>query len=334
MFFKNTIGFLVITIAGWCIVSPTRSCLGEDRKQAPIKKCKCNSLKMRFVYIPPGEFLMGGSDSDKNARANELPQHPVRISRGFYIGAYEVTVGEFRAFVKATGHKTAAEEKGSSGFDSDTKTFQYNRRGFNWKNVGWKQSKDHPVVNVNWHDADAFCKWLSKKEGRTYRLPTEAEWEYACRAGTKGRFITGDSIEDLQQIANVQDKSLFMLNPRFSNSEHSTYLKKPVPWNDHHPFAAPVGRFKANDFRLHDTLGNVAEWCNDWYAKDYYQSSPKVDPTGPTEGKGRVIRGGAFLHQPQHCRVTSRIAGTPSYQNYVIGFRVVEEIATPKENEP
>ena len=99
-----------------------------------------------------------------------------------------------------------------------------------------------------------------------------------------------------------------------------------MSWSDSFPFTAPVGSFEANAFGLHDMLGNAAEWCSDWYGAKYYESSAETDPSGPTDGEGRVIRGGAFLHQPRHCRASLRITGTPTYQNYVIGFRVVAEV--------
>src|SRR5262249_49853914 len=146
-----------------------------------------------------------------------------------------------------------------------------------------------------------------------------------CRAGTGDRFLAGDSAVALRLIANVQDRSLAEMKPRFSNSETSSYLTKPVPWDDGHPFSAPVGRFRPNGFGLHDMLGNAAEWCSDWYGEASYRNSPPVDPSGPPRGTGRVVRGGAFLHQPCHCRVSQRTSGTPSYHNYIIGFRIVAD---------
>ncbi len=291
-----------------------------------------NSINMQLALIPAGEFLMGAADSDQDANADEAPAHRVQISRPFYIGVHEVTLGEFRAFVDATGYITAAETEDSSGYDEQTQTFQYGRRGFNWRNLGWKQADDHPVLNVNWFDAIKFCEWLSQKERRTYRLPTEAEWEYACRAGTKARFILGDSSDNLKGSANVQDQSLAEKQPRFSNSDSVGYLRKPVPWNDGYPFSAPVGSFQPNGFGLHDMLGNAAEWCQDWYGEAHYShsSSAPVDPTGPDSGSTRVARGGAFLHQPRHCRVSHRISGLPAYHNYVIGFRVAMEASDTK----
>jgi sulfatase modifying factor 1 len=309
------------------LVVGSACCLAGAPKPARMPQTLKNSIGMKLALIPAGEFLMGAAATDEDAGENELPQHRVRISRPFYIGIHEVTVGQFRSFVAATGHETAAEKGKSSGFNCKTGTFEYDRKGYHWRNLGWKQTDAHPVLNVNWFDADAFCRWLRKKEGRAYRLPTEAEWEYACRAGTKTRFVEGQSTTALRRIANVQDESLAEKEPRFSNSKESSYLRRPVPWDDEYPFSAPVGSFEPNRFGLYDMLGNAAEWCSDWYAADQYRRGPVVDPHGPKNGKGRVVRGGAFLHQPRHCRVSHRIGGWPSYHNYIIGFRVVMEPA-------
>jgi formylglycine-generating enzyme len=286
-----------------------------------------NSIGMRLVRIRGGEFLMGASDSDDDAQESEKPRHKVRITKPFYLGIHEVTVAQFRAFVRDTDYQTGAEPdgKGSSGFNTALPGFEYDKPGYTWKNLGWIQDDDHPVLNVSWYDATAFCQWLTKKERRTYRLPTESEWEYACRAGSKARFISGDSSDELKLIANVQDRSLAAKKPRFSNSDDASYLSRPVPWDDGHPFSAPVGSLLPNELGLYDILGNAAEWCQDWYGKDYYGNSPLTDPKGPETGTARVVRGGAFLHQARHCRVSHRVAGTPSYRNYIIGFRVVLE---------
>lgn len=146
----------------------------------------------------------------------------------------EVTVGQFRVFTDKSGYKTRAETEASSGFEENTATFQYGVEGYHWRSPGWKQTDDHPVVNVSWTDAVAFCEWLSKLEGRTYRLPTEAEWEYACHANCTDRFIDGAVVDALRRIANVQDLSLTQKKPRFSNSASASYLEKPVPWDDGH----------------------------------------------------------------------------------------------------
>jgi sulfatase modifying factor 1 len=326
LFRTMTIG--MITLACWGFVFPPSVALAIGPNPPP--EIRTNSIGMKLALIPAGEFLMGAPASDADAGKDEFPQHRVKISRPFHMGIHEVSVDQFRAFVDATGHKTSAETEPSSGFDPETLTFRYNQPGFHWRHLGWPQTGDHPVLNVTWFDATAFCDWLSKKEGRTYRLPTEAEWEYACRAGTEARYIRGLSIDHLRPIANLQDKSLAGKKPRFSNSEASSYLTRPVPWDDGYPFSAPAGSFKPNGFGLHDMLGNAAEWCQDWYGADYYGHAPAANPPGPEKGEGRVVRGGAFLHQARHCRVTMRTSGTPTYHNYIIGFRVILEVGEKK----
>src|SRR3990172_3654371 len=146
-----------------------------------------NSIGMRLVLIPAGEFTMGSPGSDKDVPIDEKPQHRVRITRPFFLGAYEVTVGQFRQFVKETGRKTE---------DIPTKGGLVS-----WNNPGWQQTDEHPAVWVNWHEAVAFCGWLSRKEGKTYRLPAEAEWEYACRAGSASRYTFGDDARELGEYA-------------------------------------------------------------------------------------------------------------------------------------
>jgi sulfatase modifying factor 1 len=289
-----------------------------------------NSIGMKFVLIPAGEFLMGAAESDGDAEEHEKPQHRVRISKPFYLGVHEVTVGSFRRFVSATGHRTFAEThgKGSSGYNAEQRGFEYWKQGYTWKYVGWKQHDDHPVLNVTSDDALAFCRWLSQEEKKVYRLPTEAEWEYACRAGTTTRFFSGDTVDDVKGTANVLDQALI---EKWANAARDLKLGKPhrynvpVPWDDGHPFTAPVGRFKANAFGLFDMHGNVAEWCADWYDKDYYRSSPAVDPKGPEQSNARVVRGGTFLSNHKAARATMRVASLPDYHNYVIGFRIALE---------
>jgi sulfatase modifying factor 1 len=290
-----------------------------------------NSLGMEFVNVRAGEFLMGAPDADDLARDDEKPRHRVRISRPFCLAAHEVTVGQFRTFVEETGFKTAAETdgKGASGYDAERRGFEYESEKYSWHHPGYPQGETHPVVNVTWHDAQAFCAWLSKKEGRVYRLPTEAEWEYACRAGTTARFVRGDSPEDLKSIANVADQGLA---GRWDTSTVRKYGLDPKvirfqAWEDGFAFTAPVGSFDPNPLGLYDMLGNVGEFCADGYQRDYYKESPERDPTGPEKkAAGHVVRGGTFLNGTTLIRATSRVECQESYRNYVIGFRVVREV--------
>ncbi len=322
------LGTMILGVCVAALLSAHAQAPGRERNQPP--EIVSNSIGMKLALIPAGEFLMGAPDSDPDAEEHEKPQHKVRITKPFYLGAHEVTVGQFRTFVQATGHRTGAETdgKGSSGYNAELRGFEYGKQGYTWKNVGWKQDDDHPVLNVTSDDALAFCRWLGKKENKTYRLPTEAEWEYACRAGTTTRFFSGDALEDTQKAANVLDPSLI---DKWESAARDLRLNKPhkynvpVKWNDGYPFTAPVGRFKPNPFGLFDMHGNAAEWCADWYDKDYYRVSPAADPTGPANSTTRVVRGGTFLSSPKVARASMRVASFPDYHNYVIGFRVVME---------
>ncbi len=303
----------------------------KARDQAAAEKPEdgtSNSLGMQLVAIPPGEFLMGAPDTDDLARKDEKPPHRVRITRGIYMAAHEVTVGQFRAFVEATGFKTAAETdgRGSSGYDPARRGFEYDSPNYSWRVTGYSQDDKHPVVNVNWHDAQAFCKWLSKKEGRSYRLPTEAEWEFSGRAGSSKRFVTEDAVRGLRPAANLCDRALERLWDTATVRKYGLDPAKIqfLPWDDGHAFTAPVGSYEPNALGLYDMLGNVGEFCADGYDADYYAASPVDNPAGPTkETKGHVVRGGTFLNDAHLVRVTSRVECSDKYRNYVIGFRVV-----------
>jgi formylglycine-generating enzyme required for sulfatase activity len=277
-----------------------------------IPKEMINSLDMSLLFIPRGKFQMG-SPKDEEDRLDEETLHEVEITRPFYMGKYEVTLGQFKAFVENANYKTEAEKDGKGGRGFDGKEFVY-KPEFTWKNLYFTQKDYQPVTVVSWNDAVAFCEWLSKKEGKTYRLPTEAEWEYACRAGTKTRFNAGEKEDDLKVVGNIADASL---KAKWKDVFWA------MDWDDGYPFTAPVGRFKANAFGLHDMHGNAWEWCSDWYGEDYYSKSPKQDPQGPASGKERVSRGGAWSTQPKFCRSAFRDWHEPGYRSDCVGFRVV-----------
>jgi len=289
-----------------------------------------NSIGMKLVLVPAGEFQMGSRESaEELAKAykgygappaaaiqDEYPLHRVRITKPFYLGVHEVTVGQFRQFVAATGYKTDAEKgttfKGAFGWNPETKKFEVNET-YSWRKAGFEQTDDHPVVNVSWNDAVEFGKWLSGKEGKTYRLPTEAEWEYACRAGTATRYHHGDDPEGLAQVGNVDDATAKETFPDW---------KFTIAARDGYAFTAPVGKFKPNAFGLYDMHGNVFEWCADWYAADYYKASPLEDPKGPDSGTDRVLRGGSWDGRPDLTRSAFRGGSVPADRNFSFGFRL------------
>jgi formylglycine-generating enzyme required for sulfatase activity len=235
--------------------------------------------------------------------------------------------------VEAASFKTAAESdgQGASGYNRHERGFEYNSPKYSWRNTGYEQGDDHPVVNVNWHDANAFCAWLSQREGRRYRLPTEAEWEFACRAGAATRFAGGDSVESLKPAANLCEQSL---RQRWDTSTVKKYGLDPdqvefLPWDDGHAFTASVGSFHPNALGLYDMLGNAGEFCSDGYDADYYRGSPTENPSGPSvKVKGHVVRGGTFLNDTTLVRASARVECPDQYRNYVIGFRVVLEEAS------
>ena len=291
-----------------------------------------NSLELKLCLIPAGEFEMGTAVEDveeikatenwffadfvSGRREAETPQHPVTISKPFEVSTHEVTVGQFRRFVEATGYKTITEQQGV-GYGWQNGEWQEGS-AFNWQNPGFEQSDDHPVCNVSWDDAVAFCRWLSEVEGVTYRLPTEAEWEYACRAGTSTLFSTGDDPNSLHGTANLADATLRKEQPR---------LTWAVDWEDGFAATAPVGSFKPNAFGLYDMHGNVWEWCQDVYDDQWYGTSPTNDPL--RRGVERhVFRGGGFDNWPGFLRSADRYSShSPTLRSRWAGFRVVREAA-------
>ena len=281
-----------------------------------------NDMGLSLVHIRAGLFQMGSSEPEKFGDFSrcEGPRHSVRITRDFQISLHEVTVGQFRTFVDATGYSSDAEKSGLGCNGLDVSTGGVIRRPeCVWSSPGFEQSERHPVVCLSWADAVAFCEWLSKKSGQVCRLPTEAEWEYCCRAGTDTLFENGNETESLRVVANCGDQSL-----RIACSS----LTATADWDDGFAFTAPVGSFKANRFGLHDMHGNVGEWCLDWFEADYYSRSPETDPRGPeTAQQWHVIRGGSWYNNPASCRSSGRHDGIPTEASTTNGFRIVIEIA-------
>ena len=301
-----------------------------------------NSIGMELVLIPPGEFMMGSTDAE-NGDDDEKPQHRVQISQPFLLGQTEVTKGQFAAFVRDANYQTEAEKdgKGGRGYVSDSDgNYQWKQDPeYSWRNPGFEHGDSHPVVNVSWNDAVAFCNWLSKQEGlpeyyriqessvsilggRGYRLPTEAEWEYACRAGTTTTFYHGDNDEGLAQVGNVADATA---------KKKYKWAEGTISSSDGYAATAPVGNYLPNGFGLHDMHGNVWEWCYDWYGSDYYEKSPSVDPLGASLGSRRVIRGGGWYYIPRGCRSADRGRGDPWGHSINLGLRVASSPLTPDE---
>jgi len=224
-------------------------------------------VKMKLVRIRAGEFLMGSPNNEKGRRKDEGPQRDVTISKPFYLGVTEVTQKQYAAVMG--------------------------------KNPSHFKGGERPVDSVSWNDAVAFCKRLSAKTRRRFRLPTEAEWEYACRAGSKTRFSFGDSDGDFGDYGWCR-----------SNSDKQTH---------------DVGKKKANPWGLYDMHGNVFEWCSDWYS-DSYANAKGQDPSGPTSGELRVMRGDSHRKSPDACRSASRLKYASDYWSWDLGFRVAVDL--------
>jgi len=304
----------------------------QESKEAGGKRQITNSIGMKLILIPAGEFTMGSRKSAEDTATSfsktygddlltadlftaEHPQHRVRITRPLYLGTCHVTRGQFRQFVTDTSYKTDAEKgekPGAWGWDPDRKGFEFNEK-YSWRNAGFEQTDEHPVVCVNWNDAVAFCKWLSKKEGKAYRLPTEAEWEYACRSGTTTRYYSGDDPETPAKVGNLPDATFKAKSPG---------AKYTIKASDGYVFTSPVGSFKSNAFGLYDMHGNAWQWCADWYGAKYYDASPAEDPTGPASGTVRVLRGGSWVVGPIVTRSGYRFKCSPDLRDYSSGFRV------------
>jgi formylglycine-generating enzyme len=279
-----------------------------------------NKVMMNLALVPAGKFLMGSPETEAGRDAYET-QHEVRISKPFYMGVTHVTVDQFAAFVRDSDYRTDAEKAGwSNGFEIKDGKIEFKKvEGCSWRNPTFAQKGDHPVVQVTWNDAQAFCAWLSKKSGRTVELPTEAQWEYACRAGTKTAYPWGDNPDDGKGWDNCADQSLRGKTPVGYGGEGF------FSWDDGFAFTAPAGTFKANALGLYDMHGNVWQWCQDRHGDDGvdYGREAAVDPTGQETGNKRVLRGGTWISAPRGCRSAYRgwLEPDQGYDNG--GFRVV-----------
>jgi formylglycine-generating enzyme len=287
--------------------------LGAKPASLDTLKVATNSIGMKLTPIPAGEFEMG-SREDADAMEWEKPRHHVRITQAFYIGAYEVTRGQFRLFADEAGYLTEAEKDGRGGFGWDEQTGRWNQaQKYSWRNTGFDQTDDHPVVNVTWNDAVAFAAWLSRKETMTYRLPTEAEWEYACRAGTTSDYSFGDDPEVLASTGNVVDATLTEKFPNW-------HIGEPIKARDGFVFTAPVGAFRPNAFGVFDMHGNVAELCSDAFREDYYKNSPTDDPEGASSAEARALRGGSWRYDHGFARSADRNGQSPTVRSNEMGL--------------
>ncbi len=248
-----------------------------------------------MVFVQGGAFKMGSNEG----AVNEKPIHSVSVDN-FYIGKYEITVVQFAAFIKETAYVTTAEREDSShAYVDGNGKWQH---GIYWKHgvsgsLHPSSEYNHPVIHVSWYDATAYCEWLSRKTNKKYRLPTEAEWEYAARGGNRTNEYKYSGSNNIGDIAWYYD-----------NANKVTHT---------------IGTKQDNELGIFDMTGNVWEWCNDWYDAQYYQNSLSQNPLGAASGSFRVIRGGAWNYYESICRVTFRYYSNPADRSYDVGFRVV-----------
>jgi formylglycine-generating enzyme len=303
--------------------APSRPVVGSS--PPPAVSSERGQHAVEQVVLPGGEFLMGDSYGDGNQGDGETPLHQVRLT-AFSIDATSVTNHDFARFVDATGYRTEAETFGYSAVFHLALQAEPNEvmgpaegtpwwagvRGADWRHPGGSRSDvdgldDHPVVHVSWNDAVAYCKWAGR------RLPTEAEWEFASRGGLEGaRYPWGDDL--------IGDDGVWRCNIWQGVFPERNDL------DDGYLTTAPVRSFAPNAYGMWQTVGNVWEWCGDWFGPRYYKFSPDADPQGPSLGAARVMRGGSYLCHDSYCnryRNAARSSNTPESSMGNAGFRTV-----------
>ncbi len=251
------------------------------------------------MAVQAGTFQMGCTSEQSDCDDDEKPTHSVTVD-DFYIGKYEVSIAQFKAFIDDTGYKTDADKEGWSYLWRGT---WETKNGANWLsdvsgNTRSQSAYNHPVIHVSLNDAKSYCEWLNRKTGKTYRLPTEAEWEFAARGRSSPGSATTTKYAGSDNIGSVAWYS--------DNSD----------WKTH-----PVGQKSANELGIYDMSGNVWEWCSDWYGD--YSSGSETNPKGPSSGPHHVLRGGGWGFIAVDCRVSTRFDINSDYRNDFSGFRLV-----------
>ena len=250
-----------------------------------------------MVFVQGGAFKMGSNDGGND----EKPIHSVYVDN-FYMGKYEITVAQFAAFIKESAYVTTAEREDSSRvWDGSAWVW---KRGVFWKHgvsgsLRPQSEYNHPVIHVSWHDATAYCEWLSRKTSKKYRLPTEAEWEFAARGGNRSNEYKYSGSNTIDDVAWYSD-----------NSGKVTHT---------------IGTKLSNELGIFDMTGNVWEWCSDWYDENYYKNSVAQNPKGAQSGSLRVLRGGSWFSNDINCRSSYRSWYAPNIRNYSFGFRLARD---------
>ncbi|MDU0459941.1 MAG: formylglycine-generating enzyme family protein [Geobacteraceae bacterium] len=251
---------------------------------SPRSEFKDSVTGMEFVPVAGDCFMMGDVFGD--GQGDEKPAHEVCLD-GFYMGKFEVTNAQYRMF--RPDHNSGMYEGNTLNLDNQ------------------------PVANISWYEAVEYAAWLSKRSGRVYQLPTEAQWEYAARGKTSGRNFWDSDPGGACRYANGADLT--------AKSQWSAWTT--TNCDDGFKVAAPVGSFRANAFGLHDMMGNAWEWTNDWYDAEYYYKSPSVNPRGPMKGSLRIPRGGGWGNASECVRVSDRNGFDPDFRILFLGFRLV-----------
>jgi len=265
-----------------------------------------------MMVIPAGAFQMGSPESEKDRLDNESPPHRVTI-KPFALGKFELTVEQFATFADETKYDTGSVcDVWQDGQWSE-------RPGHNWRKPNFPQTGAHPAPCLSWDDAKAYLAWLSGKTGRIYRLPTEAEWEYAARASSVGRFHFGEDDKDYCRYGNGVDETALAEVPGAKGWSA-------LPCRDGHAFTAPVGSFAPNAFRLHDTHGNVFEWVEDCWHDDYKGAPANGSAWLTGDCSQRVQRGGAWGYPREYLRIAVRGRQSQGYRYINAGMRVAREI--------
>ena len=275
-----------------------------------------------MVVLPTGSFSMGSPSGEEGRRDNEGPVRTVNMSQRIAMGRYEVTVGEFRRFVKASGYLTEAESNTDGAQGCHTREFMDSDRdgwdwtpGRYWDNLEYTVEEEQPVVCVSWNDARRYIQWLNEETGGGYRLPSESEWEYAVRARSVSRYHFGDDESELCRYGNVADTTRL---PIWTN---------PANCSDGAVYPTAVGSYWPNDFGLYDMHGNVYEWVADCWHENY-EGAP-TDGSAWTNGcasNWAVVRGGSWGTSPRNLRSAYRGRGSPSARDSSLGFRLVQDL--------
>jgi formylglycine-generating enzyme required for sulfatase activity len=271
-----------------------------------------------MVEIEPGLLLMGSALTESGHLSEEAPRNLVSLPQRFAVGRFEVTRAEFSAFAAATGAVAAADDKCQSESEPGKSDWE-DRAGRNWRSPGFPQGDTHPVVCVSWTQAKAYAAWLSERTGQSYRLLTEAEWEFAARAGSTTRYAFGDADSDLCSHGNGRDQTARRLYG-------GAGLPRSSECDDRYIHTSPVGNFRPNAFGLHDMHGNAWEWVEDCWLDDYKSASLDGSARVSEACRLRVFRGGAWNSGPNSLRSANRGGTSPERPSNVVGFRVARNL--------